>query len=180
LRITGLIGSLRKDSFHKKIFETYQELCKDQFELVEGPISEIPLYNQDVQAKGFPSAVQELGQLIQSSAGILFFSPEYNYSIPGVLKNAIDWISRLENNPMGGKASSIISGSPGRLGGSRMQYHLRQVGIFMDLHFLNRPEIMLSEMNGLFNEHGQLSDQATIERLKKHAEIFFEFTKARL
>ena len=171
-KIIGVIGSLRKDSIHRILFNEYKELSKDCFELIEGKIGDFPLYNQDLD--GQCQSVSELGNLIKESKGIIFFAPEYNYSLSGVLKNAIDWLSREKNSPFDNKPAAIIGGSPGKLGTARMQYHLRQIGVFLNLHFLNKPEVMI---NGAFDKikDGKISDEASIDFLKKHIQKFNDF-----
>ncbi|MFT5539578.1 MAG: chromate reductase [Alphaproteobacteria bacterium] len=127
----------------------------------ESTISDIPLYNEDTQTVGFPDAVTRLGQQITQADAILFVTPEYNYSIPGVLKNAIDWISRRPSQPFAGKAAGIMGVSPGNLGTARAQYHLRQIGVFLDLHFLNKPEVMIGQSMTKFGADGRLTDDDT-------------------
>lgn len=141
MNFIGIVGSLRKDSIHRQIFNHYRDITKDQFDLNEGVIKGIPMFDGENMDN---SKVAELSAQIMTSDGIIFFTPEYNYSIPGVLKNAIDWLSRLDPQPLAGKPASIVGASPGRVGTARMQYHLRQVGVFLDLHFMNKPEVMIS------------------------------------
>lgn len=168
-KVIAIIGSLRKDSVNRQLFNNYKELAKNVFELEEGSISDIPLYNQDLENE--PGAVSSLARKIVESDGLIFFSPEYNYSIPGVLKNAIDWLSRSKLKPFDGKPAAIIGGSPGNIGTARMQYHLRQVGVFLNLRFLNKPEVMVGKVLGKL-ENGEISDQDTIDIFEKHIRQF--------
>lgn len=177
VEILCLIGSLRKDSYNRKVFEKYREIAGSRAVVVEGNYRDFPLYNSDLHETSFPRSIIDLGEKILFSDGILFFSPEYNYSLPGPLKNAIDWISRLEPQPFANKPTSVIGASPGRLGTSRMQYHLRQMAVFVDLVFLNKPEVMISEVDKVFNESGVLVDPLTQDILKKHFEKFHEFVQ---
>lgn len=169
--IVGIIGSLRKDSVHRVLFHTYQELATEHMQLSEGLISEIPLYNADVSPH--PQSVTSLGTQILESDGVIFFAPEYNYSVSGVLKNVIDWLSRDERLPFNGKQAAIIGASPGGLGTARMQYHLRQIGVFLNLHFLNKPEVMIPQIFDKI-KNNRLEDPATIEHLQKHIMSFCE------
>lgn len=139
--------------------------------LEEGRIEEIPVYNQDLGEA--PASVMELAKRIKESDGVTFFSPEYNYSIPGVLKNAIDWLSRSDLKPFDTKPAAVIGASPGNVGTARMQYHLRQVGVFLKLSFLNKPEVMIGKASEKLKD-GQIIDDATIEILKKHDKAFAE------
>ena len=170
-KVIAIVGSLRKDSVNRQLFNSYKELAKDFFVLEEGSISDIPLYNQDSDSE--PEAVSKLAKQIAESDGLIFFSPEYNYSIPGVLKNAIDWLSRSKLKPFDGKHAAIIGGSPGNIGTARMQYHLRQVGVFLNLRFLNKPEVMVGKVFSKL-ENGEISDQKTIEVFEKHIKQFAE------
>ena len=172
--VVALIGSLRRDSVNRSIFKHYQAQAKGHFELVEGEIHDLPFYNADISPE--PPQVVRLAEKIKTSQGVLFFSPEYNYSIPGVLKNAIDWLSRNESQPFNGKAAAILGASPGNIGTARMQYHLRQVGVFLNLNFLNKPEVMIGQAMTKIQD-GQLVDEATQGFLAKHLEAFVAFYK---
>lgn len=172
MKITAIIGSLRQSSIHRGIFESYKELAKEFFALEEGVIRNIPLYNED---DGDNDIAHQLAEQIMHSDGVIFFAPEYNYSIPGVLKNAIDWLSRATPQPFAGKPASIIGASPGAIGTARMQYHLRQIGVYLNLQFLNKPEVMISSSFDKV-KNGVIQDEATIEFLKLHAGKFQKFS----
>jgi chromate reductase len=136
-------------------------------------ISKIPLYNQDENEKGFPDSVTKLVDQINAADCVVFSTPEYNYSIPGVLKNAIDWVSRSPDKPFNNKPAAIIGASPGKIGTARAQYHLRQVGVFLNIRFLNKPEVMIGECMSKY-EDGKLTDQGTIDYLGKMIEALRE------
>lgn len=171
MKIAVFVGSLRKKSLNRAVFETYQELASAEFE--EIPYHEFPHYNADVQHSGFPEAVLGAGKIIEKSDAILFFSPEYNYSVPGALKNGLDWLSRLPGAPMAGKPASVIGASPGRLGTARMQYHLRQIAVFLDLRFMNKPEVMIGGATHLIDtDSGQVTDEKTRDFLQAHFTSF--------
>src|SRR6201999_4413196 len=112
-------------------------------------------------AAGFPPVVEELRRKILAADGLLFVTPEYNYSMPGVLKNAIDWVSRPPEQPFDGKPIAIMGASPGALGTARSQYHARQMFIFLNAYILNRPEVMISQAQNKFDAQGKLTDQPT-------------------
>ncbi len=175
MKIIGLIGSLRKQSCNRRVFNAYKQLAAVHFDIEEAPIAEIPLYNQDVQEQGMPAAVTALAQQVAAAEGVVFFLPEYNYSIPGVLKNTIDWLSRCTPQPLYGKPCAIIGATPGKLGTARAQYHLRQVGVFLNIHWLNTPEVMIGQAYGLFDANGELQDSGTRDFLQTHAEAFTAF-----
>lgn len=168
--VIALIGSLRKNSYNRAVFEHYKDISKELFDLKEGPIAKLPLYSEDLTP---PADVLNLAQQIKQSDGVIFFSPEYNYSIPGGLKNAIDWLSRSDLKPFNDKPSAIIGASPGNIGTARMQYHLRQVGVFLNLKILNKPEVMIGKCHEKISD-GKVTDPSTTEHLKKHITAFNE------
>lgn len=171
-KVVAIVGSLRKLSIHRQLLEHYRELAAGEFQIEEGEISEIPLYNQDIETE--PGAVTRLAEQIHGADGVIFFTPEYNYSIPGVLKNALDWLSRSELKPFHEKRAAIIGASPGNIGTARMQYHLRQVGVFLNIQFLNKPEVMIGKAFDKVKD-GRVTDEGTVEFLKKHSHTFSEF-----
>ncbi|MEZ5470425.1 MAG: NADPH-dependent FMN reductase [Marinicella sp.] len=167
MKIAGISGSLRKHSMHRGILRTVaQHLESKGIEFVDVEIGDFPLYNQDVNAAGIPVVVQNAHDVLATADAFVIASPEYNYSISGVLKNAIDWFSRIENHAFNGKAVSIMGASPG-LGTARSQYHLRQVLVFLNAFVVNKPEVMISQAKGKFDEQGNLTDVSTIEFLDK-------------
>jgi chromate reductase len=172
MKIVVMIGSLRKDSYHRKLFETYRSQIEADVEFYQIPTTDFPHYNSDLET---PAVITEHSAQLDQSDAIIFFTPEYNYSIPGHLKNALDWLSRQKTLPFGGKKAAIISATPGNVGGARMQYELRKVGVYLDLHFLNKPEIMIGKMHDKFNQNGQLIDDETLDFLHKHQQAFVNF-----
>ena len=119
-----------------------------------------------------------MGEAIAAADGVVIVTPEYNYSVPGVLKNAIDWLSRLPNQPFAGKPVAIQSASPGALGGARAQYHLRQSLVFLDARVLNRPEVMVGGAYGKADmASGDLTDQATKDFIAGQLKAFADFVR---
>lgn len=174
-KILALVGSLRAASYNRRIYEVYKELAQGKVDMTEGKFDDFPLYNADLHTAGFPEVVLRLAGQIREADGILFVSPEYNYSVPGALKNALDWVSRLENQPFSGKRAAIMGASPGKVGTARMQYHLRQIGVFLNISFMNRPEVMVSEVHKIVDENGRLTAPKTRDFLKTHLNHFREF-----
>ena len=131
--------------------------------IAEAPVfSGFPLYNADVQAAGFPADVTALADAVRAADGVIFCTPEYNFSLPGGLKNALDWVSRLPNQPFAGKPVAIQSASPGPLGGARVQYDLRRMLLFLDAATLVKPEVFVGGCASRFDENtGALTDEAT-------------------
>lgn len=165
MKVLAIVGSLRKKSINRHAAAAFAEVLPAGSSLEFADLAEIPLYNQDVQEQGFPPAVTRLAELIKQADAVLFATPEYNYSVPGVLKNALDWVSRLPDQPLAQKPAAIIGASPGAVGTARAQYHLRQIGVFLDIRFLNKPEAMIGGAYQKFDEQGKLTDEGTRKHL---------------
>lgn len=161
LTICAISGSLRAGSFNTAALRAAAELAPEGIDVVMEGIADIPLYNEDVRAAGFPPAVIHLQEAILSADAVLIATPEYNYSVPGVLKNAIDWLSRTNPQPFADKPVAIMGASPGALGTGRAQYDLRKMFVYLDAHLLNKPEIMISGAPSRFDTDGKLTDEAT-------------------
>jgi chromate reductase len=143
VQVLGIAGSLRRGSFNAALLRLAQELAPAGMTIETFDIAPIPLYNEDVRQQGFPAPVEDLRARIKATDGLLIATPEYNYSIPGVLKNAIDWASRPPDQPFDGKPIGVMGASAGAMGGGRGQYHLRQCFIFLNGLVMNRPEVMI-------------------------------------
>jgi len=167
IRVLAIGGSLRQGSYNHLLLEQARRQAPEGMDIEIADLSDVPLYNGDVQAKGFPESVQRLAAQAAGADAFLIATPEYNYSIPGVLKNAIDWLSRVPGAPFQGKSAAIASASMGGLGGARAQYHLRQVLVYLDLHPLNKPELFVSAAHEKFSADGELTDGAVREGLDK-------------
>jgi chromate reductase len=175
--ILGICGSLRKDSFNMATLRAAQDLTPENAEVrIFEELGDIPLFNQDYEQT--PSkAVVRFKEEIQASDAILFSTPEYNYSIPGVLKNAIDWASRpYGQSAWEGKPVGIMSASGGMLGGARAQYQLRQVFVFLNMFPLNKPEVIIPDVNKKLNERGELTDVHTIEKISELLQALVDWT----
>jgi chromate reductase len=176
-KVVAICGSLRKASINRALMRSLPALAPEGMEIAEAPpIDALPLYNFDVQAKGFPDSVNALSEAIRGAAGVIIVTPEYNYSVPAPLKNAIDWVSRVKDQPFQNKPVCIMSASPGALGGARSQYHLRQIFVFLEAFVLNRPEVMVTMANSKFemvdNAPTTLSDQPTKDVVKQNLAAF--------
>lgn len=167
INVLGISGSLRKSSLNTAALRAAIELAPDDMHIEIADISDLPLYDDDVREQGYPLSVQRLRDQVHAADAILFATPEYNYSVPGVLKNAIDWVSRPPAQPFAGKPAAIMGASPGAIGTARAQYHLRQIGVFLDLHFLNKPEVMIGNAGARFDAEGRLTDEPTREHVQK-------------
>ena len=172
VRILGIAGSLRRGSFNAATLRTAQELAPEGMQIEVFDIAPIPVYNEDVRQQGFPPPVEALRAKIKAADGLLVVTPEYNYSIPGVLKNAIDWASRPPEQPFDGKPVGIMGASGGGFGTARAQYHLRQCFVFLNGLVMNRPEVMIPLAQNKFDADGKLTDQPTRQFIAAHLMAF--------
>jgi chromate reductase, NAD(P)H dehydrogenase (quinone) len=165
-RILVFGGSLRKGSFSTALMYAAPELSPEnvEIELFER-LGEFPPFNADL-VESPPRVVTDFKARIREADAILIVTPEYNYSIPGYLKNAIDWASRPSgDNPLNGKPAALISSSTGTLGGSRAQYHMRQCLVYLDMHPINKPECIVSNAKDKISADGRVVDQKTREKV---------------
>lgn len=169
IKVLGIAGSLREKSFNKAALRAAVELAPDGMTIEPFErLREIPLYDDDVRvSQGFPAAADSFREKIRAADALLIVTPEYNYSVPGVLKNAIDWASRPPDQPFEGLPIAIMGASPGRLGSARAQYHLRQCFVFLNGLVLNKPEVMIGGAGQLFDDELRLTDQPTREMIGK-------------
>src|SRR6266705_3777564 len=160
ISVLGICGSLRKASYNMAALRTAIALKPANMSVTVADISQIPLYNEDVRAEGFPPPVETLRRQIAAADALLFACPEYNYSMTGVLKNAIDWASRQPDQPFAGKPIAIIGAAAGMAGSARAQYDLRRSCVFLDMHPLNKPEVLIGQAQTKFDAEGRLTDEA--------------------
>jgi chromate reductase len=160
LHILGISGSLRKASFNTGLLRAAGEVLPAGVRLTIADISAIPLYNGDLDGAEQPEPVQEFKAQIAAADALLIATPEYNYSFPGVLKNAIDWAARpITTSPLAGKPAALM-GAGGRFGTVRAQLQLRQVALYVNMLMLNKPELMVPAAWEKFDEQGRLTDDA--------------------
>lgn len=160
-QILGISGSLRRGSFNSAALRVARALAPADMHVEIADLSQISLYDQELRDREVPAAVERLSTQIAQADGLLFATPEYNYSVSGVLKNAIDWVSRQKPQPFAGKPAAVMSASMSLLGGARAQYDLRRILVSMDVHFLNKPEVMIAQAHERFDSDGQLTHEAT-------------------
>jgi len=177
LRVLGVCGSQRTGSYNGFALRAAGELMPQGMTLEPGSFAGIPIYSPDEQAKGFPDPVLALARAIAEADGVLFASPEYNFSIPGGLKNAIDWVSRLPQQPFKGKPVAILGASTGPVGTARMQYDLRRVMHFVEAQVLLKPEIFIGQAAGKFDAQGRVTDELTRKLLGDQMLAFANFIR---
>ena len=167
ISILGFAGSLRKGSYNKSLLRAAQEMVPENATLEVFDLERIPPFNQDLENQP-PEKVKEFKAKIRTADAILIATPEYNYSIPGVLKNAIDNASRpYGDNAFDGKPAAIMGASIGMLGTARAQYHLRQSMVFLNMFPLNQPEVMVPFAQEKIDQNGRLTDQKTRDKIKE-------------
>jgi chromate reductase len=179
LHFVVVVGSLRKGSFNAAIARALPALAPEGVTIEPLPsVGEFPLYNYDLLEKGFPPIVTRTAEAIAKADGVIVVTPEYNHSIPGVLKNAIDWISRLPNQPFAGKPIALESASPSLLGGLRAQLQLRHAFVYLDGRVLNKPEVIISQVNAKVDAAtGELTDPATRGFIADQLKAFAAFAR---
>src|SRR5215212_11011500 len=173
-----ICGSLRKGSYNAALARALPALAPEGMRLIDAPrVDTMPHYNHDDQeATGFPPSVVAFADAIRSADGVIIVSPEYNWTIPGTLKNAIDWVSRMKEQPFLTKPVALQSVSPALLGGSRMQYHVRQCLISIDALVFGRPEVIVTFAPQKFDEKTlELKDQTTRDMIKLQLAGFAKF-----
>lgn len=161
LDIVGLCGSLRAGSVNRMALKLAESLLPESMRMEVVEWREIPPFDGDVLAQGFPPAVLALRDRIRRADGVVIATPEYNFSIPGVFKNVLDWASRGEDQPFAHKPVAILSASPGPVGGARVQYDLRRVMLFMNAMTLIKPEVFIGGAGAKFDAAGQCTDETT-------------------
>jgi chromate reductase, NAD(P)H dehydrogenase (quinone) len=180
LDVLVICGSLRKGSYNAAMARTLPGLAPPGLKLRTAPSFEtLPIYNFDLQqSSGFPAEANAWADAVRSADGVIVVSPEYNWSIPGGLKNAIDWVSRMKEQPFKDKPVALQSAAGGILGGSRMQYHLRQSLLSIDAILFGKPEVIVTFAAQKFDEKTlELKDQAAIDLIKQQLAAFEKFIR---
>ncbi len=171
IQLLGFSGSLRKGSFNTGLLRAATELLPQDVSLDMFDLLPIPLYNGDVEDEGMPQAVQQLREKIAAADGVVIACPEYNHSVTGVLKNAIDWISRPPDQPLSGKPVALMGGGGG-FGSVRAQVHLRYLLVNLNTMQLNKPEVLVPNIASKFDDQGRLTDEETRKRMSEMLEAF--------
>ena len=178
LNVLSVCGSLRKGSYNAIVQRALPSLAPEGMTIKPAPsFADFPLYNADIQnSTGFPAAVNTLADAIRAADGVIFCTPEYNFTIPGGLKNLFDWLSRMKEQPFVNKPVAVQSASQGPVGGARMQYDFRKMMVYLDAVTLNKPEIFVGMAQNKFDDKtGELKDEQTRNFLKQQLEAFEKF-----
>lgn len=177
IRILGIAGSLRRDSYNRAALHAATKLVPDGATLDTFDLNDIPIFNQD-EDQHPPVIITEFKQRIYQADAILFVTPEYNYSVPGVLKNAIDWASRpYGDSAWNGKPVAIMGASVGTFGTARAQYHLRQILVFLNMFPINQPEVMIGNAAACFDQEGNLTDEKAKNLIRQLLENLVAWTE---
>ncbi|MEZ5788987.1 MAG: NADPH-dependent FMN reductase [Xanthobacteraceae bacterium] len=175
LDVISICGSLRKGSYNAMVARALPDLAPAGMTIRPAPsFADFPIYNADIQnEQGFPGAVTAFADAIRAADGVVIVTPEYNFSVPGGLKNALDWVSRLPNQPFAEKPVAVQSASPGPVGGARMLYDLRKILVFLEAFTLNKPEIFVNNVASRVNEKtGELTDDTTRDFIRQQLAAF--------
>ena len=170
--IVGICGSARSQSFNRMVLNLAGECMPAPMKLSTMEWGDVPPFNADVLAAGMPESVRAVRERIRKADGVVIVTPEYNFSVPGMLKNLIDWISRGEDQPFHNKPVAILSATTGPLGGARVQYDLRKVLLFLNTAVLVKPEIFVGNAAQKFDANGQCTDTLTRDFVTSQMKAF--------
>lgn len=177
IRILGIAGSLRQQSYNRAALRAATQLVPENATIEVFEIDGFPGFSED-EEQNPPAKVTELKRKIREADAILFVTPEYNYSIPGVLKNAIDWASRpYGDSAWNGKPAAIMGASIGAIGTARAQYHLRQMMVFLNMFPINQPEVMIANASNNFDQDGNLTNETTKDLIGKLLQGLVDWTR---
>ncbi len=168
MKVLGISGSLRERSFNTALLRAVRELAPPGMEIEIFDLAQIPIYNDDIRLAGYPPEVAKFRHAIRAADGLIIASPEYNRSVPGVLKNAIDWASRPPEQPFAGKPIAIMGVSNGALGAAFANHHLRQIFVYMDARTVNGPEVMIGDAKNKFDASLNLVHEPTRQFVADH------------
>ncbi len=177
IKILGIAGSLRKGSYNKAALRAAVNLVTPGAVLETAEIGNLPLYNDDLE-ENLPVEIKDFRKKVKVADAILFVTPEYNYSVPGVLKNAIDWASRPYGESVwDGKPAAMMGVSPGVMGTVRAQMHLRDIFVYLNMFPLNHPQVLIGDAQKKFDEQGNLTDEVTKERIQEMLKALVDWTR---
>lgn len=179
LRVLGICGSLRAGSLNRAAMQLAGQVMPQGMSLHSLDWADIPPFNADVLAAGVPVAVQAACDKVRRADAVLIATPEYNFSVPGMLKNLLDWLSRGDDQPFNGKPVAILSAAAGPLGGARVQYDLRKILLFVNADVMIKPEVFIGQAQGKFAADGTCTDDLTRTYVTAQMHAFAAFIEDR-
>lgn len=176
MRLLGLCGSTRTGSWNRALLQAAADLAPPGAVIETWDLRRLPMYDDDIRLAGFPAEVVAFREAVRAADGLVFATPEYNRSLPTILKNAIDWASRAPDQPFNGKKAAIMTASNGALGGALANHHLRQVLVYLNVFVLPGPEVMVGLSPTKFKD-GQLADEPTRDMVRRHMAAFVAYAR---
>jgi chromate reductase len=167
IKLLGISGSLRVYSYNSGALSVIASVLPDGMEFDAASLADLPFYNADVEQRGFPAAVESFRRKVASADALIFAVPEYNFSVPGVLKNALEWLSRPPNSPTNGKPCAVFGASVSPLGTARGQFHFRHICVSLNMISVNAPHVDITNAKTKFDEQGRLIDQASVDLIRQ-------------
>jgi chromate reductase len=167
IKLLGISGSLRAHSYNSGALSVVGSVMPADTEFEVAKLTDIPFYNADVEQRGFPAVVESFRTKVAAADALIFAVPEYNFSVPGVLKNALEWLSRPPNSPTNGKPCAVFGASVSPLGTARGQFHFRHICVSLNMIPVNAPHIDITNAKTKFDEQGRLIEQASIDLIRQ-------------
>jgi chromate reductase len=167
IKLLGVSGSVQKQSYNSGALRAIPAILPDGMTFEIADISDLPFYNNDVEQTGFPDAVKNFRTKVAAADALIFAVPEYNFSLPGVLKNALEWLSRPPNPPVNAKPCAVLGASISPLGTARGQFHFRHVAVSLNLIMVNVPHVDITSAKTKFDAQSQLTDQASVDSINQ-------------
>jgi chromate reductase len=177
MRLLGLCGSTRTGSYNRALLAAAAEMAPEGVTIEPYDLRRLPMYDDDVRLAGFPAEIVAFREAVRAADGLVFATPEYNRSIPTILKNAIDWASRAPDQPFNGKPAAVMTAATGLLCGALANHHLRQVLVFLNVFVLPGPDVMVAQAAQRFDAEGRLTHEPTREAVAKHLANFVAFAR---
>src|SRR5216684_1732227 len=167
IKLLGISGSLRARSYNSGALSVVGSVLPEGMKFDVASLDDLPFYNADVEQRGFPIAVESFRRKVEAADALIFAVPEYNFSVPGVLKNALEWLSRPPNSPTNGKPCAVLGASVSPLGTARGQFHFRHICVSLNMIPVNAPHVDITNAKTKFDEQGRLIDQASVDLIRQ-------------
>jgi chromate reductase, NAD(P)H dehydrogenase (quinone) len=167
IKLLGISGSLRAQSYNSGALSVVGSVLPEDMEFGVASLSDLPFFNADVEQRGFPAVVESFRRNVAAADALIFAVPEYNFSVPGVLKNALEWLSRPPNSPTNGKPCAVFGASVSPLGTARGQFHFRHICVSLNMIAVNTPHVDIANAKTKFDAQGRLNDQASIDLIRQ-------------